>query len=671
MNILHGYSQTIGSTDMYPAFASNISYPAMSHDGKQVVFVSENIKDKIFTVYSALNKNGKWSEPKPFETLNEFKQMQSATAIGGFFFNYTGSALYFHAVIANNSDIYVSRFKEGKWNTPEKLETPINTAQNEYSPTLSTDEKKIFFLRDKPGTDKDESCKEIVYYKKNVNSAWAGPEFIPTIINKGCQETPFLCADNHTLLFASQRSDTSSLGKNVEDWGYNMYYTYNFLGNNWLNPIFIDEFSTEYNDISPNMDYTGNSFIFNIKHENQKKQPQKIFQATIPAKYKPQSIVLLSGVVSELSTKLPMDCKISIYNTITSVCEAEYKTGDSGKYTIVLQKGFDYKVDFHNDNYSHFYYYLNTNNLSENVIKTCNVELYKDVHLNLNVFDNELYYPLLSKLSITDSLTNSTEGILIKEEAKGRYSCKLLIGKKYKIHIETENFKDYDNYFDLRTDVQYNTFEQDIEMQAAKQAIILDLAGITDTSALKVEVKNLTRNEKTTIVPKRDRDGNLIVELREGDKYEIDVAKTGYTYFNTKVDVQKKNPVRKLDVKLDVISSATKMVFNDVTFETNSAEINPNSNEDLIRLVRFMTENPMIMAEISAHTDDIGSDAYNLNLSLKRAQSVVDFLISKGINVNRLKSKGYGESIPLVPNTSDENRAKNRRVEFKIIENTL
>jgi outer membrane protein OmpA-like peptidoglycan-associated protein len=260
---------------------------------------------------------------------------------------------------------------------------------------------------------------------------------------------------------------------------------------------------------------------------------------------------------------------------------------------------------------------------------------------------------------------------LIKEEAKGRYSCKLLIGKKYKIHIETENFKDYDNYFDLRTDVQYNTFEQDIEMQAAKQAIILDLAGITDTSALKVEVKNLTRNEKTTIVPKRDRDGNLIVELREGDKYEIDVAKTGYTYFNTKVDVQKKNPVRKLDVKLDVISSATKMVFNDVTFETNSAEINPNSNEDLIRLVRFMTENPMIMAEISAHTDDIGSDAYNLNLSLKRAQSVVDFLISKGINVNRLKSKGYGESIPLVPNTSDENRAKNRRVEFKIIENTL
>ncbi len=71
--------------------------------------------------------------------------------------------------------------------------------------------------------------------------------------------------------------------------------------------------------------------------------------------------------------------------------------------------------------------------------------------------------------------------------------------------------------------------------------------------------------------------------------------------------------------------------------------------------------------EISAHTDDKGSDEYNTKLSQHRAESVVRFLTLKGINKDRMLAKGYGESVPSVPNDSDDNRAKNRRVEFKIL----
>ncbi|MCF6240842.1 MAG: OmpA family protein, partial [Bacteroidales bacterium] len=107
--------------------------------------------------------------------------------------------------------------------------------------------------------------------------------------------------------------------------------------------------------------------------------------------------------------------------------------------------------------------------------------------------------------------------------------------------------------------------------------------------------------------------------------------------------------------------------LNNITFESNSADLNESSYTELDRVVKLMTDNPGIKIEISAHTDNVGSDAYNLRLSKRRAQSVVQYLLDAGIDQNRLISKGYGESKPLVPNDSDEHKAMNRRVELKIL----
>jgi OmpA-OmpF porin, OOP family len=81
----------------------------------------------------------------------------------------------------------------------------------------------------------------------------------------------------------------------------------------------------------------------------------------------------------------------------------------------------------------------------------------------------------------------------------------------------------------------------------------------------------------------------------------------------------------------------------------------------------LLSENPTLKVEIAAHTDDIGSDVYNQVLSQKRAQSVVEFLTQNSIAMTRFVALGYGEKAFKVPNTSDENRMTNRRVELKII----
>jgi outer membrane protein OmpA-like peptidoglycan-associated protein len=83
-------------------------------------------------------------------------------------------------------------------------------------------------------------------------------------------------------------------------------------------------------------------------------------------------------------------------------------------------------------------------------------------------------------------------------------------------------------------------------------------------------------------------------------------------------------------------------------------------------LVDNLKMNSDIKIELPAHTDDVGAAAYNFKLSDQRAAAVAEYLIAKGIAKSRIISKGYGKTQPLVPNTSDENRAKNRRVEFNI-----
>jgi OOP family OmpA-OmpF porin len=71
--------------------------------------------------------------------------------------------------------------------------------------------------------------------------------------------------------------------------------------------------------------------------------------------------------------------------------------------------------------------------------------------------------------------------------------------------------------------------------------------------------------------------------------------------------------------------------------------------------------------EVGAYTDDVGTDQYNNELSQKRAVAVKTYLVEKGAKTEQLQTKGYGERSPVVPNTNDENRALNRRVEFKIV----
>lgn len=127
------------------------------------------------------------------------------------------------------------------------------------------------------------------------------------------------------------------------------------------------------------------------------------------------------------------------------------------------------------------------------------------------------------------------------------------------------------------------------------------------------------------------------------------------------------------EISVPVTLTLTKIVKNkaivvdNIFYDYDKADIRPDAAAELDKLVSTLNDNPKITIELSSHTDSRGKDAYNQALSQKRAQSAVDYIISKGVDKSRITAKGYGETQPVLKNAkTEEDFQRNRRTEFKV-----
>lgn len=116
-----------------------------------------------------------------------------------------------------------------------------------------------------------------------------------------------------------------------------------------------------------------------------------------------------------------------------------------------------------------------------------------------------------------------------------------------------------------------------------------------------------------------------------------------------------------------LLESERKMVLQNINFKYNDYHLLDGSFKELDSLVEFLNTNQKVKIKVIGYTDDIGLDSENLDLSKNRAKAVYEYLIQKGINKGRLDYSGKGKENPIYPNTNEENRAKNRRVELEIL----
>ncbi|MBI1768629.1 MAG: OmpA family protein [Bacteroidetes bacterium] len=181
-------------------------------------------------------------------------------------------------------------------------------------------------------------------------------------------------------------------------------------------------------------------------------------------------------------------------------------------------------------------------------------------------------------------------------------------------------------------------------------------------------------------------DGKFLFRVFENENYFLLGERDGYiTKRQTFTTKGKSVPLESLkelvtNITLDTLlildRKAKGLTFrlNNIYFEYDKADINPDAAHELDKLVELLNDNPEIKIEMGSHTDSVASDAYNLELSQRRAESTVNYLIRRGIDPKRLEAKGYGESKPIARNTNPDGsdnprgRDKNRRTEFRILE---
>jgi outer membrane protein OmpA-like peptidoglycan-associated protein len=184
-----------------------------------------------------------------------------------------------------------------------------------------------------------------------------------------------------------------------------------------------------------------------------------------------------------------------------------------------------------------------------------------------------------------------------------------------------------------------------------------------------VRYTDILSGEELGIASSDPKDGAYKIVLPLGTQYAFRAMKQGYYPVSENLDVRELNAYKEItrDLVLSPLEVGSTIRINNIFFEFNSADLKEESFEELKYLVRVLNDNPELTIELGGHTDSKGSDEYNLNLSGDRAASVKSYLESQGISSDRLQSRGYGESMPVADNETEEGRALNRRVEFKIL----
>jgi outer membrane protein OmpA-like peptidoglycan-associated protein/Tol biopolymer transport system component len=671
-----GLSSWIYAQNPYESLTNTINTPTfteyaptVSADGKTLFF--EGDREGAWRIYESKFINNQWTTPKSIPAISNFGRVNDL--IGGPSVSYDGNTLFFFASFEGGNgreDIYYSTRQGEAWSEPQNLGSPINTATYEGFPSISADGKKLYFIRENLTSEiTDKSKQRVICYKifvseKDKNGQWQTPEALPDPINLDCEKAPRIMSDNRTLIFSSIRQyqkdklDFDLFISKMDDEG------------NWLNPQPLTFANTLENDYFASVAASGDMLYYN-RYANQKGD---IAVAPIPPDLRQNRNITIQGFITDAHLKKGIVAQIYIRDAQTTERIMELQSASDGRYTAVISEGKKYNIEVTRPNYSSYTFDFDLSKLEAYQEFERNIEIFAKVNLLLTVNDVEIYEPIKANVKVIDFATNQEISQLsTKTDANGRQILQLPIGKKYLIQTNAEEYIDSSLVFDLTSVVKYQAFERDIEMRPRKINYAINVSDLESNDGVPLEVVlvNKNRNERIILTPEMAMNGNYNLKVREGDEYEVEIKiPKGYAFFDeVAVNDAKKRLAQKnkLDIKLIPIKPNTKLELYGITFASGSAELNENCLKELNRILSFLRANPSLKIEVAAHTDNKSTKEFNQALSVKRAKSVEQFLLSHAIAQDRLVAKGYGMDKPLVENDSPENMAINRRFELIVI----
>ena len=186
-----------------------------------------------------------------------------------------------------------------------------------------------------------------------------------------------------------------------------------------------------------------------------------------------------------------------------------------------------------------------------------------------------------------------------------------------------------------------------------------------------VQLLKLPSGDTVMSVVSSAESGDFLVSLPIGRQYAMLANSPGYLFNSQHFNLTETHSATKpyaVNIKLDKPQIGANTILRNIFFKFDSYELMPQSFVELNQMATFIKGSAGIKFEIGGHTDNVGNDAYNQQLSEKRAKSVYDYLVSQGVGQSQLSYKGYGKSTPIGDNATAEGREANRRTELKVVE---
>jgi len=539
------------------------------------------------------------------------------------------------------------------------LGKPINSMYHDFSPLLDSGETMLVFTTARDSTQRDARSNnqffESVMYSEKIGGTWSEPQHLGVEVNHVAHDgATYLSPDGSTLVLYYGDSRDLFLSKFSE--GYKSQYMNGIWSKAEPLPAPINSVGWESSgSFSPD-----GQFFFFASDRSEGYGELDIYMTKLESDGKWSRPINLG---SEVNTPANEDAPF-MHADGTLYFGSEGHKG-LGNYDI-------YKTKFKNNRWQK----------AENLGYPVNTPEY-DNYFHLSPNKRTGYFTSVRKEGIGNTdifvatfpedirIDKSSLAIKMRADSIAVADSLLALVPKAKVSdsLLAKNAQKADSL--LKTAFVDKSIKSEFSVATEFRGKVLDEEG-KPLHAEIVLIDNKT-NKMLSRAYTNPKNGVFIIIIPHGGNYGVSSSCEGFLFNSMNFDVPAFAESQTIETAI-IMSRATvgsKSTLRNIFFDTGKSELKPSSVGELERITNLLTQYPRLRVHINGHTDNFGDNITNKILSLKRAQAVVDFLISKGISSNRLKAVGYGEERPLATNDDElEGREINRRTEIEVVEVT-
>jgi outer membrane protein OmpA-like peptidoglycan-associated protein len=490
-------------------------------------------------------------------------------------------------------DIFYSTLGTAGWSKPLALPPPIDTKDDEGAVSISADGQTVFYsLCRRPDGFGD--CD--IYYSQLNGAMWSTPKNLGSPFNSPQWDAqPSISPDGTTMYFSSRRYGST-------DGSEDIWVAYKNTDGTWGKPVNLGpQINTGGSERSPFIANDGRTLYFSSNgrpgfggHD-----------------------LFMTRKRDDGSWSDP----VNLGSPINSSGDDEFLTiparGDKVFYAS-QRDSLKGSLDIYE------------------AILPLNMRPYPVTLVTGKVFDIKTKKPLGAKIEVTDLAKDQIQAEYNSNSETGEFQIPLPVGVNYGITASAPHYAFFSNNYSVPDSTEYKEIHYQIGLTR------IDEEPIASNSTGQKDSNDSNRNN-----------GNNGSNGNNGNNENTASNTNGNNGSN-------------LNGNTNTIDT-TVIPLNNIFFDFNKATLRKESITELRHMIKFMHEYPKLKIEISGHTDSIGTDEVNRKLSQERAESVREYLTSHGVHALRVFAKGYGASKPVAPNDSEEGRQRNRRTEFRII----